>query len=433
MAGVRDRQLVRAGGWPRGVNNIARESGLPVDENGRRLALREAVNVDLDNAGVPSRRRGFESVGARTLAHSLWSDDLLPFGLLVDDGELHALHPDETVQPLGARAGTLPVSYALINQQVFWSNESACGVVLPDLSTAWWAPEQPAGQPSLELVPGLSLHAGLYQVAVTFTDRLGRESGCTLAAAIDVPEGHGIRAFSIPQPSAADVALVNVYLTDANDQVLRRHTSLPPTGITDINLGAPATGRALDTQFLQPMPPGQIVRLFNGMQLVATGNILRWSSPLRYGMHDPARGQMRFSDRIDLVAPAVDRSGVFVAAGARTYWLGGATPAEWSQTIVYGAGAVPGSHLDVPGTVFGGEATAPVATWLATDGQVVVGAGGMVRPTKPGEAAIDNADRAAPLLREEGGLRQLVMALRAPQRQGLAVRDEAVAHVIRRA
>ncbi|MGH8073639.1 MAG: hypothetical protein ACREO4_06150 [Lysobacter sp.] len=427
---IKDRQLTRMGPWPRGVNNLADEQRLPRDDKGiAPVALREADNIDLDAAGVPKRRRGHQAVVAGTLVHSLWGHDLLPFGLYVDDGTLHSFGPDESVQSLGTAVGHLPLSYELIGQFVYYCNTIASGLLTPAMESRAWSAEHPAGQPGLELVSGLGLDPGQYQLAITFVDDLGRESGSTLAAVIEVPAGHGIRAVNIPQPLDAATALINVYLTDANDQVLRRHTSLPAAGITDLNIGSKATGKVLDTQFLQPMPAGQITRLFNGRQLVARGNELLWSEPLRYGMFDPARGRMRFAGPIDVVAP-IDRAGVMVAAGNRTYWLGGADPDNWALDIAYAAGGVPGSHLSVPGTAFGGADTSPKAVWLARDGQIVVGAAGSVQPMKLGEAAIDNADRAAPLFRAEGGMQQLVMGLRAPQRQSLAVTDTAIAHVI---
>lgn len=432
MAGVKDDELIRMAGWPRGVNNLSAESALPRDQNGAVVALREADNVDLDRSGRVRRRRGFEPVLATTLAHSGWSHDLLPFALFVDDGVLCQFTPDELGQSLGVAVGHQPLSYELIGSNVYYSNANTCGVLTAGMEARPWAAEHPAGQPVLELAEGLGLDPGQYQVAVTFVDDLGRESGSTLAATIDVPEGYGIRASSIAQPLQSSTSLINVYLTDANDQVLRRHTSLPAVGITDLNIGSKAAGKVLDTQFLRPIPAGQVTRLFNGRQLVASGNTLIWSQPLRYGMYDPARGQMRFDAPIDLVAP-IDRAGVMVAAGGRTYWLGGADPANWTLDIAYGAGAVPGSHMQVPGSAFGGESTSPKAVWLARDGQVVIGGPGGVTPMKLGEAAIDGADRAAPLFRSAGGMQQLVMALRAPQRQGLTVTDTAIAHVIREA
>lgn len=435
MAGVRDSQLVQLGPWPAGINNVTDEKRLPRNEFGTRpVALREADNIDLDTAGMPTRRRGYTAqLADMTLAHSGWSDALVPFALLVTDGELCSLQPDLTLRPLGAYVGHQPLSYALIGSDIYYCNTIASGLLPAAGGPHRWAPEQPSGQPTLAAVDGLGLFPGQYQVAVTYTDDMGRESGTTLAAQVDVTEGQGIHATALPQPLDAATVLINIYLTDANDQVLRRHTSLPAVGITDLHIGVPATGKALDTQFLEPMPGGQITRLFNGRQLVARGRRLMWSNPLRYGMYNRARGVMEFHAPIDLVAP-IGREGVMVAAGDRTIWLGGAEPSAWTRDIAYGAGAVPGSHLEVPGVAFatdGDDDTSPSEVWLARDGQLVRGTAGRVSPMKFDSAVIDGADRAAPLYRSEGGLQQLVMGLRAPQRQALAVTDTAVAHVIR--
>ena len=43
MAGVRDSELLRFEGWPRGINNRAAEEAVPPD------ALRAAKNFDLDD------------------------------------------------------------------------------------------------------------------------------------------------------------------------------------------------------------------------------------------------------------------------------------------------------------------------------------------------------------------------------------------------
>jgi hypothetical protein len=72
-----------------------------------------------------------------------------------------------------------------------------------------------------------------------------------------------------------------------------------------------------------------------------------------------------------------------------------------------------------------------VLVWLARDGRFCLGApGGNVTPLKDGEAAIDTADAAATLFRESNGQRQVVSSLRGPRRNGLAVTDRAIAHVI---
>lgn len=431
MAGVPDSGLPGAGPWPLGINNLAKEGRLPGDENGRLIALREADNIDIDRDGYVSRRPGATRVHAGNLTHSLWSDPGLSFGLFADAGELAIFDSDESVHPLGVMVGNQPISYALIGDKVFWSNRTVCGLVTLDRQALPWAPEFPAGQPALSAAAGFGLRAGQYQVAVTFTDVLGRESGSTLAAVIELAAESGIQLSSIPQPlDPAAAPIINIYVSDPNDQVLRLHISLP-VGITTYLVGSSATGRMLTTQFMREMPAGQIVRLYNGRQYVANGRYMRWSPAMRYGLTNRAGAVIGFDATIDLMEP-VQGGGMFVAAGARTYFFAGAEPDQFIQRIVQASGAVPGSAARVPGDSLGFDTAEERLVWLSRRGQFCIGGpDGSVVPLKKGEAVVDNADRAATLFRADNGLQQLITSLRAPRGIGsLAIRDRAVAHIV---
>lgn len=431
---VDDRALQGVGPWPAGVNNLAKEGRLPTNENGRPVALREADNLDIDRAGYVSRRGGSDRFHTGDLSHSLWSHDELEFGLFADAGALKVVHPDGSADALGVPVGQLPLSYDLFGDRVLFCNAMVSGMVGVDLQPRAWAPEQPAGQPQLAAIAGFSLNPGQYQVGITFTDVLGRESGNALAAAVvDVAEGQGIQVSQIPVPQSVDTLRVNVYLSDANDVVLRLHSTMV-AGTTSLLIAAPAQGRAAMTQFLTTMPPGQIVRLLNGRQFVADGRYLRWSPPMRYGLTERVRNVMRFNDDITLMEPVgrgTESAGFFVAAGKRTYWLGGADPANWGQPIAYSHGAVPGSSVVINADVLGFDSSAPVAFWLARNGRFVVGMpGGQVVPLKRDEFVAQDAERAAVLLREQGGISQLITALRGPRVNSFAIADKPVAHVI---
>ncbi|HRP74488.1 MAG TPA: hypothetical protein PKZ27_02770 [Rhodocyclaceae bacterium] len=436
MAGVRDGQLYKAGPWPRGVNNTAEEGALPENEYGTRpIALREAVNVDLTAQGRPRRRRGYAPAMSGALAHSGWRDSALPFGLYVDGGALKAVFDDLTTQDLGVDVGNAPVSYARINDRVFFSNNSVSGLITPDLQAWSWAPECPLGQPACAAATGYSLDKGMYQVAVTFTDLLGRESGAALAVQLDVGQDGGIELSNIPQPlDPVATPTVNFYATGADDQVLRLYTSAPSMTAHGV-IADRADGRPLLTQHLQPLPPGGIVRGGHGRQWVARFDQLYWSAPLRYGLFNPARDRMRFDAPIDMLEPIGDGAGgagVFAAAGDKTYWYSGADPHGFSQVIVAHQGVVPGSSLVLPGDAVGMDTAAPVATWLGKDGVHYVGTpGGSVAALTSG-VVVDSADRAAVFYREQGGVAQLVAALRGPRPQSMAVTDRAYAHIVHR-
>ncbi|NUS38246.1 MAG: hypothetical protein HOQ02_04385, partial [Lysobacter sp.] len=351
MTTPRDKQLLRSSGFPYGVNNLAKEEALPRDPNtGEVIALREAENVDLDSSGKPSRRDGYTLVQAGSRMHSAWSDDYLPFGFEVDGEALYAVQADESRDLLvsGLALG-LPLSYARINDAVWWTNSVQSGQVTLELETRGWSAPHPNGEPSVAAAADGALDPGRYQVAVTFLDQWGRESGAERAVVVTLDSVGAIAVTNLPQPPAG--CRVRVYLTGANDAVLHAAVTVD-AGVTTVLLTQPAQGRRCDTLGLRPMPAGQLVAYGNGRQYVARGNEVLYSPALRYGLYDPKAARVGFVQRVDMLAfvgEGTDGAGLFVSDGKRTYFFGAPDPANWSQRIAYPCGAVPGQIALVPG------------------------------------------------------------------------------------
>lgn len=429
MSGLPSNRTPKLGPWPQGINNVAPEGDLPRNEFGTRpIAVREADNVDFSKEGRASRRAGFEGCYDGLLTHSLWSHDDLAFGLFVDDGQLHLLDADESVVPLGIGMGNTPLSYSLVGDRVYFSNASASGMlsVLDRTVHPWGAPATPA-VPPLQCVDGYGLPAGLYQLAITVVDALGRESGAGQAAQVQVAEQQGILLTGLPGDGQ-----INVYLSDPNDQVLRLAARLP-AGTPSYLLSGQAQGVKLATHLLDPMPPGQFTRIFNGRHWVADGRTLRWSPTLRYGMTDLAHSLIRFDARIDLLEPVTGAgAGLFLAAGKRTYFLAGADPASLQPIDVHNAGAVPGTSVQVPGQSIGMDDDSDYTVWLSRKGTYVLGLpGGRVTSLNVDRAVINDAERGASLFAQRAGRQQVITTLRGPRSMGgLAVTDRAVAHVV---
>lgn len=435
MAGVGDKELLRLGPWPAGIDNLNDETSLTRSEDGKRIiALREAINVDLPRTGWPRRRQGYGRIVAGTRVHSLWAGGAFPYLLFADGATQYAMSPAGT--PWEVRSGLAPreISYAAPADTVYCTNAQQAWCIDAAGATMPWAVESPAGQPRLAASTDGGLDPGTYQAAVTFVDSAGREGGTGLAASLRLPSAGGIALLDIPQPRAGDVARVRVYLSAANGTVLHRVRDLP-VGQLQAVLGTGPLGRPLETQFLEPMPPGEIVRTLAGRLWTASGNVMRWSAALRYGLSNLAEDTRRVGRRIDLMEPVgegSDGAGLYVADHKRTYWIGGADPATQSVRIVYAAGAVRGSGITVPGNVFGLETTLPVAYWLSRTGVALLGLpGGTVIPLRESQVVAPAAARGASLYREHNGIRQVITALSGAAPQGLAMRDRVSARVYR--
>lgn len=394
--------------------------------------VRDMENVVPTRDGqMPSRRDGYDAAfftGGRV--HSAWGDGVFPYALFVTDDTLHAVE-DHGSAPLPLLGSMAPeqVSYAAVNSDVYFSNGTQSGMLTPDGELWPWACEAPAGQPSAAPVSGSGgMDAGTYQYAITFQDALGRESGTPRPGAVDVPAGGGFVLTSIPQPTDPSVTSIRLYISDANGEVLHHAHNAPP-GVASINVAAGWRGRPLNTLFQEPLPPGQLVAGGHGRLFVARGRVVYWSDALHFGQGELRLNHHRFGQQDDVVTvlaavgDGTGAAGVFVAAGRRTYWMAGADPADWQQVIAYPAGAVAGTLCWSSGDVWGLDTGQLVPSWLASNGQFVIGLpGGQVTAFNLDTHSTDVAEAGAAMIRDVAGQRQMVTTLRAPV-SGAGLRD----------
>lgn len=430
MAGIRSDALLTFKRFPGGIDNRSDEASLPDDR------LRAAENVDIDAQGLAMRRPGvtLRDAGAK---HSLWSDARYPRMLAIEGSTLIAYDRALTLSTLASGLGRpyLPMAFTVMHDRCYYSNGYDRGELDSDGDRRDWAPEQPGGQPLVAAAAAGGLAAGDYQVAITFVDIDGRESGSTLAALVAVGEGQGIALTAIPQPVAVTTTL-RVYVSGANGDILYLARELI-AGATTATIGAHTAGRPIETQFLKPLPAGQIVRAWGGRLLSADGAFVRWSPALHYGLHDPVRGWVRFPDDIALMEPAgqAQNAGLYVASGNRTYYMTGPNPAEWQRVIAHAAGAAPGSAQQIDAEKLKLEGvTGLVPVWYTTEGRFVAGlpGGTVVALSADHYTGPVNVDRASLALRQLKGCTHVIAALRGgSQATGLRATDTAVGEVWR--
>lgn len=430
-----DNAVVRPGPWPLGANNVARLNSLPVSETGAPTSLREAVNVDLDNEGWIRRRDGTAVRAAYARAHSLFGTKDTPL-FCIADGDLVAFDEDLSASTVLAGVGARYASFAAGADDVLWSNGLQIGRISPDTGAGPIWIDTPLS-PGASAVGSGGLAAGEYAVSITAFGTDGRESGASPPVAVVVAANGGILLALPALPVGATRG--RVYCSAANGGLDEGETALYaamefPSGQTSLLLGAFEPGRACETQWLRPLPPGQIVRRWNGRTFVAATNVLCWSEPLRDGlMHQDST--LRFGADITLMEPVGeggDGSGIFLADHARAYFLSGGKPADWQRVVRYSHPAVRGTSVVAPGTAFGLDSAEPVVCWLATNGVFCLGLpGGQVQPLTEGRLALAPGEYGAMAFREVNGLRQLITTFLSGGVNNLAARDSAVVTVRR--
>lgn len=427
---ITDKDLVELT-FPLGKNTVAKETDMPDG------SARELLNVDLTNSGKPSRRKGYTSVYSGAGIHSLVSTKQHSF--FCEGTELKQLLPNFTATSV--RSGLDPsvgLSYAEVDGRLYYANGSQRGVISEAAIDAEWGVEAPVGQPNLAATAAGGLDAGTYQVAITYVSALGEESGTGRAALLELSVSGGILISNIPQSGADSM---NIYVSPANGDVLYLVKNVPMGTASTTVQSTINFSRMLETQFMEQVPAGHIVRHFKGRMWVAVGDLLIFTPSLRYGLFDPRHTYFRFPAWITVVQP-VD-NGIYVVSGEKTYFLSGTNPKDMSQSVVYHEGAVEGTGMSVPPKVLKSDndllagtdaedVTEHVAYWFSTSGAVFGFPGGVIKPVTEDRISISEYGQGATLLREEGDVRQLITALtNKGDGSGFGAVDTASAEVIR--
>ena len=125
--------------------------------------LERAVNIDLDDAGQPHRRRGKTQVSVGAF-HSLFaSDNGKLFG--VKNQQLGVINPDYSFLPLmsgiGARPPLAQLAYAQVGDSIYFSSPNECGIISESAKTVGrWGPAA-----DIWLSPVINPTAGLPAIA----------------------------------------------------------------------------------------------------------------------------------------------------------------------------------------------------------------------------------------------------------------------------
>ena len=356
-----------------GMNNAAEDAALMRGGDSSGVYARDILNIDVTPAGKALLRNGVSKVSALPV-RELWQSPLHreSFGVVADDwGKVGAL--SWSFDPL-IKIGNGDVSHEVLNNLVCVAGSA--GIFTYDGSTAQRLTIENPPAPLVVTGSG-SMVAGVYGVAVAWL-RGSTESAPSAIAFTDVPDDGGVQ---VNPPMCLDdsVTGMRLYMTRQNGGELARAGDYPADSYAiDIpllpQLGAPP-------QFLNksPMPTGKYLKYWRGRLLTSRANVLRFSEPMAYHLHDERHGFVQMPQRITFVEP-VD-GGIWVGQVDHVAFLEGATPDELVMQRKTARAPVAGSSIQVLADTIGGELSqggSATVLWLAENGYVAGTASGQV-------------------------------------------------------
>ena len=268
--------------------------------------VRDLINIDVDDTGKLSLREGAQLLYAGNI-HSLYGN------YFIEDGDLKKLNADNTATTLESAVGDSPMTYTVISDTTYFSNGIINGKIRGDAVTRWGVqrpPEQPQG---IAITTG-DLFAGDYQVAITWIDYDGEESGTPQSNLVSVAAGGGIKLDRFITPPV-NIEKIAVYVSQANSETLYLYREYPrSTGSVFIEKGL--SDIALKTQFGKQPFPCSIIQEHYGRIYFAKDNHVYYTESQNYGLVMP-NNYWAFEDDIQIIASIPNA--LYVVTKTRTY------------------------------------------------------------------------------------------------------------------
>ena len=402
---------IKFGPWPAGMNNIAPDHALPTTKYGRVNAVRNAVNADIDSAGWLRRRAGYIKILAGVNTRGGYSCPLGTY--FVQGGKLLKLNDDNSSVELCDGVFGDEITYDYFDGKVYFSD----GLITKLITSAG------AGEWGMDLPPAPAIHAvvgalppGTYVAAITALDVAGRESGASEAVAITLNVASGIRITGLPAGQE-----VRIYLSSNNGSTLFLAAQTSAASY-DITLPGYDSGKPLDTQFLSKPPAGRIIRRFNGRFYIADGAVVWFTEAYAPDLVHRGRGFFQFAAPVTVMEPG--ESGMWFVSD-KTEFYAGAGPEDFEVKQKLGYGAVYGTSQLLPRT--------QDAVWYSEKGVVMGTKDGQATNLQEANVAAGSGTAGASLVREQDGIRQVVVSVRDPNVSPLASTSFLEMEVIRKA
>jgi hypothetical protein len=372
-----------------GINNRLPDFALGTDKGSW---LRDAVNVDIDNARRVRRRKEVALIQAMSNADSLYLTSATA-GYLRRGAAIYAITlPTYTETLFKVLTTAAPLSWAEYAGSLYYSNGTDSGRIEGGVEYPWGMATPVA--PTCTTIPG-ALYAGMYQVSVSYTNSVtGEEGGISPSSNPTLSATGGIR---ITLPGASSGAThVNVYFSTVNGSIPMWIGSYAVgTALVDVT-AEPTRLRESNGRFEAPLPSGTQIFVANGRLCSVAGATIYVGSPARPGYYIPVDSRQRaagapldygyitFPTNVDLAVPT--QMGVYVAYGDITQFFAGADFASVEMVKdVLPYGAVPGTAFVVP------HRENPLVGWFSTYGVVLGDPQGQAK-----NVMIDNIDLTPP-------------------------------------
>lgn len=353
----------------RGIDNTSEDAAMVQGGREPFVYMRDVVNTNVTPAGkLDMIASGGKVTGSKY--RNLWQSPLHKdvFGLYVNDWVKVRVDGNNWSHEVLATIGDSDVCHTVLNNQVVVAGKH--GLYIYDGHLA--IPLTIDAPPSPFLASAIADHTRTRSVAISW---LRGDMESSLSNYVSMGESGDI---ALPMVTDPTVTGVNIYATSVGgtDMQLAGTKDRAATNFTiakDHKLGM-----AAQFAHLSPMPTGKYLCYWRGRLITATANVIRFSEPLAYHLHDERHGFIQTSQRVTFIQPV--ENGLWVGQSDHVIFIQGTSPDDMTISIKSAQAPIPNSAIQIPSNDIGeaSEGGSLVTIWLASNGYVAGSSAGQI-------------------------------------------------------
>lgn len=182
----------------------------------------------------------------------------------------------------------------------------------------------------------------------------------------------------LPMVFDPTITAVNIYATNIGGTDMQLAGTVSSSATSYKIEADHALGMAAQFAHLSPMPTGKHLCYWRGRLITATANVIRFSEPLAYHLHDERHGFIQTSQRVTFIQPV--ENGLWVGQSDHVIFIQGTQPDDMTISIKSAQTPVPNSAIQIPSNDIGeaSEGGSLVTVWLASNGYVTGSSAGQI-------------------------------------------------------
>ena len=352
----------------RGIDNLSEDAAMVQGGREPYVYVRDANNVNVTPAGkIEMIASGGKVTDSRF--QNLWQSPLHKDVFAVLGNNLVKVNTaDWTHEAIATIGNGGTVVYEVLNNHVIAANKN--GLFVYDGQTC-----QPL---TIDRPPMPVAYGGIDRTKQTRSIAISWLRGSMESSLSDYVTAGATTDVVLPMVLDPTITAVNIYATNlgGTDMQLAGTVNRDATSFTITN--DHKLGMAAQFAHLSPMPTGKFLCYWNGRLITATANVIRFSEPLAYHLHDERHGFIQTSQRVTFLQPV--SGGLWVGQADHVIFIQGSTPDDMVIIPKNTAAPIPGSAIQIDAAEIGeiAEGGDKAVVWLSAKGYVAGNSGGQL-------------------------------------------------------